>query len=177
MDTFQILTLIVGCLSILASIKAISLVHNFDIKIHRYKISSDEMYEIIKNFYEQEDFLDELLVKYSVEPEVLFQKISAEDRLKCNQFITKAFTPNGDGANDMFYFDMKNIASVEAAIYSQKGGALVYKWNTLDGNWNGKNMSGDDAPDGVYLYSIQAIGTDGVVHPKKGVITINRESK
>lgn len=89
--------------------------------------------------------------------------------------IPNIFTPNGDGENDMFFFEMKNINSIGVAIYSQKEGGLVYQWNSLEGNWNGKKMNGDDAPEGVYLYSIQAIGTDGVIHSEKGFVTLSRK--
>ena len=89
--------------------------------------------------------------------------------------IPNIFTPNGDGENDMFFFEMKNINSIGVVIYSQKEGGLVYQWNSLDGNWNGKKMSGDDAPEGVYLYSIQAIGIDGVLHSEKGFVTLSRK--
>ncbi|MEK6616984.1 MAG: PKD domain-containing protein [Bacteroidota bacterium] len=84
------------------------------------------------------------------------------------------FTPNGDGKNDVFFCEMKNINSIGVAIYSQKECELVYQWNSLDGNWNGKKMNGNDAPQGVYLYSIQAIGIDGIVHHKKGTVTLRR---
>ena len=70
---------------------------------------------------------------------------------------------------------MKNINSIGVAIYSQKEGGFVYQWNSLDGNWNGKKMNGDDAPEGVYFYSIQAIGIDGVSHSERGFVTLSRK--
>lgn len=89
--------------------------------------------------------------------------------------IPNIFTPNGDGENDLFFFELKNINSIGVAIYSQKEGGLVYQWNSLDGNWNGKKMMGDDAPEGVYIYSIQAIGIDGVPHSEGGFVTLSRK--
>lgn len=86
--------------------------------------------------------------------------------------IPNVFTPNGDGENDFFFFEMKNIVSVGVAIYSQKEGKQIYTWNSIDGKWDGKLMNGQNAPDGVYLFSIQANGIDGIVHSKKGVITL-----
>lgn len=88
--------------------------------------------------------------------------------------IPNIFTPNGDGENDLFQFDIKNIASIGVAIISHRTGEVITQWNNLDGNWNGKLRNGADAPAGVYLYSIQAIGTDGVAHSEKGFVTINR---
>ena len=88
--------------------------------------------------------------------------------------IPNIFTPNGDGENDYFFFEMKNIISIGVAIYSQAEGKQICTWNTLDGKWNGKQMNGQDAVDGVYLYSIQANGSDGVVHSKRGYLTLTR---
>lgn len=88
--------------------------------------------------------------------------------------VPNIFTPDGNGQNDLFFFEMKNIASVGVAIYSQKTGEIIAKWNSLEGNWNGKSSNGNDAPEGVYFYSIQAIGTDGMVHSKNGFVTLNR---
>ncbi|MBI3500479.1 MAG: gliding motility-associated C-terminal domain-containing protein [Bacteroidetes bacterium] len=88
--------------------------------------------------------------------------------------IPNAFTPNGDGYDDYFYpLVVKNISSIEVTITDTKG-RFVYKWKTIDGNWNGKLMNGSDAPEGVYLYFIQASGTDGIPHVKKGSVTLYR---
>lgn len=87
--------------------------------------------------------------------------------------IPNIFTPNGDGENDYFFFEMNNVVSVGVAIYSQKEGKQVCTWNNIDGKWDGKLANGQNAPEGVYLYSIQANGIDGIVHTKKGVITLS----
>ena len=87
--------------------------------------------------------------------------------------IPNVFTPNGDGANDIFHFELKNISSIGVAIYSQ-GNGNVYTWNILDGSWSGKLSNGNDAPPGVYFYSIQAMGTDGILHSESGSVTLSR---
>ncbi|HET7817797.1 MAG TPA: gliding motility-associated C-terminal domain-containing protein [Bacteroidia bacterium] len=83
------------------------------------------------------------------------------------------FTPNEDGENDVFYFEMKNISSIGVVIFNQKQG-VVYDWNVLDGNWNGKLKNGSDAPEGIYYYSVQANGADGITHSKKGSVFLKR---
>jgi gliding motility-associated-like protein len=87
--------------------------------------------------------------------------------------IPNIFTPNEDGENDLFYFKMKNIASVGVVIFSQKDG-IVCEWNSLDDNWDGKLKNGADAPEGIYFYTIQANGADGVSHSEKGTVTLKR---
>ena len=88
--------------------------------------------------------------------------------------IPNIFTPNGDGINDFFSFEMKNIVSINVEIFNQKTGECTAKWNTLDGNWNGKLLNGNDALDGVYIYSIHSKGTDGIERSKSGLLTLKR---
>jgi len=90
--------------------------------------------------------------------------------------IPNIFTPNGDGIDDFFYFETKNIASIEVTIFNM-GGNIMASWTTLDGKWDGKMKNGTDALEGNYLYVIQATGTDGVIHPKKGSVTLKRSSQ
>ena len=84
------------------------------------------------------------------------------------------FTPNGDGENDMLSFKTRNIASMEIII-SNMAGAPVARWNTVEGGWDGKLANGNDAPEGLYLYAGHAVGTDGVIHPVKGSVTLSRK--
>ena len=88
-------------------------------------------------------------------------------------YIPNIFTPNGDGDNDLFSLQLKNIATVAVVIYNQQNG-IVYSWKTLDGAWNGKMMNGEDADVGIYFYTIHAVGTDGVSHTEKGTLTLKR---
>ena len=91
--------------------------------------------------------------------------------------VPNIFTPNYDGENDFFSFEMKNIASIEVIIADSRTLKTIYRWTTLEGKWDGKT-NGVDAPEGVYLYTIQATGTDGtILAPKKGFIELKRSSQ
>lgn len=87
--------------------------------------------------------------------------------------IPNVFSPNEDGKNDFFYFGLKNISSIEVSIVDRAGN-LIYKWNGLEGKWDGKNMSGADVTEGVYFYVLKAIGTDNTVITKKGSVTLTK---
>jgi len=89
--------------------------------------------------------------------------------------IPNIFTPNGDGLNDRFLFELKNIASINSVIYLK--GQPVYKWNNLEGGWDGKTFTGTDAPEGTYFYEIKAVGIDGIPHSKNGFIHLSRKDK
>lgn len=71
-------------------------------------------------------------------------------------FIPNAFTPNGDGRNDVFLIKGSTVASFTLYIYDRWGN-LVFSTNSLDEGWDG-NVNGQPAPTGVYVYSIIATG-------------------
>lgn len=69
-------------------------------------------------------------------------------------FIPNAFTPNGDGVNDLFTFDGIGIKSFTAEVYN-RWGEKVYEWNensSLHG-WDGTN-SGQQSKMDTYVYKI-----------------------
>ena len=87
--------------------------------------------------------------------------------------IHNVFTPNGDGSNDYFSFEEYAMTSVEALIYN-RWGELVYSWSSPNQNWDGRGIDGEELPEGVYYYVLNAIGEDGYSYTKKGSITLLR---
>lgn len=87
--------------------------------------------------------------------------------------IPKDFSPNGDGVLDVFVFQTKNIAKMSAKIFDKKG-AIIYKSDTTDAKWNGKDLKGNEAKEGIYFYIINAEGVDGKKYEPKGSINLTR---
>jgi gliding motility-associated-like protein len=88
--------------------------------------------------------------------------------------IPNAFTPNGDGVNDVFKVKegYQSIVTFEAAVFNRWGKKL-YEWKDLDGGWDGKS-GGSDVPDGAYYLVVKAQGADGRNYNKKKVINLLR---
>jgi gliding motility-associated-like protein/uncharacterized repeat protein (TIGR01451 family) len=91
--------------------------------------------------------------------------------------VYNEFTPNNDGANDVFKIDcIENYPNNSLNVYNRYG-ALVYKQNHYNNDWDGiANVSGainkgDKLPAGTYYYVLD-IGADGVV--KTGWLSIIR---
>jgi gliding motility-associated-like protein len=77
------------------------------------------------------------------------------------------FTPNRDGRNDVFFMSGENINSFNLMIFDRSN-RMVYESKDINNcQWNGKLPSGLDAPEGVYLYTYQAIGVDGKKYTDK----------
>lgn len=87
--------------------------------------------------------------------------------------IPGSFSPNGDGIEDLFVFQSKNIVNMEVLLFDKKG-KTVYTWKGIDGKWDGKNQLGKQAQEGIYYYIITANGIDGKKYEQKGSIKLTR---
>jgi gliding motility-associated-like protein len=67
--------------------------------------------------------------------------------------LPNVFTPNSDGANDLFLpFPYRFIERIDIKIYD-RWGVLVFQTTNPDILWDGKLTSGKNAPEGVYFYA------------------------
>lgn len=88
--------------------------------------------------------------------------------------VPNAFTPNGDGVNDVFRVKegYKSIVSFKAMVFDRWGKKL-YEWTDPAGGWDGRS-AGHAVPDGGYYLNIQARGADGKHYNIKKVINVLR---
>lgn len=72
-----------------------------------------------------------------------------------------AFSPNGDGMNDIYRAktDYQSIVEFKAVIYDRWGQKL-YEWNNPAGGWDG-TYKGNPVKQGVYYVQVTAKGADG----------------
>lgn len=68
-------------------------------------------------------------------------------------YIPGAFSPNGDGINDVFRPQGKDIELLELAIFSRWGG-MVYRAAGPAAGWDGASASGKELPGGIYAFKI-----------------------
>ena len=72
-----------------------------------------------------------------------------------------AFSPNGDGINDIYKAKngYKSIVEFHATVFNRWGQKL-YSWDDPAGGWDGK-FNGKDVKQGVYFVLVKARGADG----------------
>jgi len=87
-------------------------------------------------------------------------------------FVANAFTPNGDGKNDIVYVHNDNIKTLKFSVYDQWGNMLFQSLSPQKG-WDG-TYKGKMQPVGVYVYYLEAVMNDGQPVTKKGTITLLR---
>ena len=75
--------------------------------------------------------------------------------------MPNAFSPNGDGINDIYKAKSgyQSIVEFHAYIFNRWGQKL-YEWNDPAGGWDG-TYKGHDVKDGVYFVLVKAKGADG----------------
>ncbi|HVW94736.1 MAG TPA: gliding motility-associated C-terminal domain-containing protein [Mucilaginibacter sp.] len=87
-------------------------------------------------------------------------------------FVANAFTPNGDGKNDIVYVRNENIKTLKFYVYDQWGELLFTSMSQQQG-WDG-TFKGKTEPAGVYVYYLEAMMNNGERVTKKGTITLLR---
>lgn len=89
--------------------------------------------------------------------------------------VPNIFTPNADNYNDVFQLTEYGLKSINVEIYN-RWGLKIYEWDKLNGQWDGRTLNGDEAPDGTYFYIIKAKGGDAKDYNLKGTVTLIRNN-
>jgi gliding motility-associated-like protein len=89
-----------------------------------------------------------------------------------NVLIPTAFSPNGDGNNDVFRCILKNVTSIQLDVYN-RWGELVFETTDLRGAWDG-TFKGRKCDMGVYIYYVNAKGINGEQRQFSGNVTLVR---
>ena len=83
-----------------------------------------------------------------------------------------AFSPDGDGLNDVFNFESRFIKAVRMKIYN-RWGELVYQTTEVDRGWDG-TINGKPAPIGTYIHHTELIDDMDITFVKTGEIILIR---
>lgn len=101
------------------------------------------VYQVIVGYFDSENCLDTLIYT-----------ISGDELVKRALFVPNAFSPNGDGINDVFRITGSLECILELSIYDRWGN-LLYVTNSVPFSWDGRLRSGELAPEGAYVYVIR----------------------
>lgn len=87
-------------------------------------------------------------------------------------YIPNAFSPNGDGTNDVLLVYGYTITNIRFTVFNQWG-EKIFESNNQSTGWNG-TYKGKTQPSGVYMYVCQITLRDGTTQVKKGSINLVR---
>jgi large repetitive protein len=91
-------------------------------------------------------------------------------------FVPNAFTPDGDGANDILMVRAKGVAIIKSFRIFNRWGEVVFEQSNFTPNdprygWDGKIRGTIGGPD-VYVYTAEVICENGVPYTYKGNVSI-----
>ena len=86
--------------------------------------------------------------------------------------VPNAFTPNGDGLNDIFTIQSELLITYEITIYN-RWGKPIFSSNDIEIGWDG-NLNGKPQEIGTYVYDIRTVTTLNTPINKTGTVTLLR---
>lgn len=110
----------------------------------------------------------------SVMDSIHVQGFELEGELEDWVAMYNVFSPDGDGTNDEFVFlENHAIQEFKVVIYN-RWGKKIYEWSNPKKGWDGTNKSGNLVRNGVYFYSMRAVGENGKEYEHKGSVSLYR---
>jgi gliding motility-associated-like protein len=88
-------------------------------------------------------------------------------------FVPGAFTPNGDGLNDVIRPILAGIKQMNYFRLYNRWGQLVFSTTVSGKGWDGR-IGGKEQPTGNFVYVVQAIDYTGRIISKKGNVVLIR---
>lgn len=128
-----------------------------------YTFPDTGLFEVMQVVTHPSGCLDTAFALIDLRPEVRF-------------FLPNAFTPNSDGANDLYFGAgiMEGAVNFKLTIWN-RWGEMVFETNDPFEGWNGrKNNTGQDVPAGVYMVLATFNGPRGEPFEIRGVATVVR---
>ncbi len=86
--------------------------------------------------------------------------------------MPNAFTP-GTGVNNTFKIILKGQATLNYYRVFNRWGNMVFETTNISDGWDG-SYKGQQQPLGVYVYEVQAVGSNGHTFTKRGNVTLLR---
>lgn len=87
-------------------------------------------------------------------------------------FFPTAFTPDGDGLNDIFVYKASLISSVNFTVYN-RWGELIFATEEVGTGWDG-TYGASTAPQGTYLFKLEVEDELGNAFSRTGSFTLMR---
>jgi gliding motility-associated-like protein len=92
---------------------------------------------------------------------------------KAGVYMPTAFTPNGDGKNDVIKPIMVGMQGLKKFTIFNRYGNMIFSTSKEDTGWDG-TYQGSRMESGVFVWMVQYIGSDGAEHIEKGTLTLIR---
>ncbi len=92
---------------------------------------------------------------------------------KADIFVPSAFTPNGDGQNEILRPVLMGIKELRYFRVYNRWGQLVHETKVASAGWDGR-LGGQPQPGGVFVWIAEGVGSDGQTYNRKGTSVLIR---
>lgn len=90
----------------------------------------------------------------------------------CEVKVPSAFTPNGDGQNDILYARGIKVTNLQFEIFN-RWGQMVFESKQVNDGWDG-TFNGQPLNSEVFVYYVRATCPDRTTIERKGSVTLIR---
>lgn len=94
-------------------------------------------------------------------------------KVKPDLYVPNAFTPNGDGLNDVIRPVLLGMKELKYFRVYNRWGQLVFSTSTQQKGWDG-NLAGKPQESGTYVWLAEGITFNGIVRQQKGYVVLIR---
>lgn len=143
-----------------------------------YREGNDQPLQVIDSLENKTDYVDqqvEIDVEYCYQ--VSYLDVCGNESQLSTQFcdmvptrgsvvFPNAFTPNGDGLNDVFIYKTNLIERIELQIFN-RWGEMIFYTDQIDTGWDGMYRGGF-APEGSYIYQAKIVDQLGNQFQQQG---------
>ena len=127
---------------------------------------------VVEEVKKNEELIDET-APLRVDP----NKKETEEIIEIENYIISkmpdVFSPNNDGANDVFFVTNEGLSDFNIVILNSRNETVYQSQDTMF-NWDGTGLSGEQVLEGKYVYFIIAKDRKGNVVNKHSLLTIVR---
>jgi gliding motility-associated-like protein len=95
--------------------------------------------------------------------------------ITCDFDFPNVFTPNGDSTNDNFELLYGDGLEKFNVVIVNRWGQVIREYDDTSFQWDGKDASGADVPEGVYFYNASGTIFSGEVIVKHGFVHLVRQ--
>lgn len=140
---------------------------------------SNLLSRFVTNFIDEDARTDRQIISYRIKVvidvtnEIFSYSNIVEVRQDFKLFFPNAFTPDGDGLNDIFQPKGLFMKDFKMDIYNRLG-ELVFTSSNTENGWDG-NFKGKPATQDVYIYIVNMEDFKGVKFQGKGTFTLIRK--
>ena len=86
-------------------------------------------------------------------------------------FVPNAFTPNGDGKNDLLRPIAVGMVRIDYFQIYNRWGQLVFSTSTNEYGWDG-TIAGKVQPSGTYVWLVKAVDYTGAPYVQRGTLVL-----